>query len=70
MSQNKNDRSRDINVGQYLVAGAAIGVIVFALTSAAVWIGIGAALGVFIAGVWGAIRRRTGDTRGENGRDD
>ncbi len=56
------DQSRsDHDVGRYIVFGAGLGTIVFAITRNAVWIGIGAAVGIFLAGVLSAIAQASGD---------
>jgi hypothetical protein len=49
---------RDLDVGLAIVAGAAIGTLVFVITGNAAWIGLGAALGVSAAGVLGIVRKR------------
>ena len=66
MSQSSNDRSRGIDVGQFLVAGAGFGAVVFAITGNALWIGIGTALGIFVAGILDVLRSGSSDTEGDD----
>ena len=55
MVENDKHRSRDrrteIDVGRYLLFGAMVGTLVFAITQNAVWIGLGACVGILIAGI-------------------
>jgi hypothetical protein len=46
------------DVGTWIVFGAMGGTLVFAITGDALWIGIGAALGILLAGVSGLVRNR------------
>ncbi len=54
-NQDRDGRSR-VDVGRYLVFGAGAGTVVFAITQEAIWIALGACLGIFIAGVVGMSR--------------
>lgn len=57
------DRHPAWDVGTWIVFGAMGGTLVFAITADATWIGIGAALGVLLGGVAGALRRRNDSDR-------
>lgn len=63
MAQNtdRNESRSAYDVGRYLVFGAGLGTVVFALTSNAVWIGIGAALGIVVGGVMTSIGQGSRD---------
>ena len=55
-SQDRGHRSRT-DVGRYIVFGAAAGTVVFAITQEAIWIALGACLGILIAGIVSMSRR-------------
>ena len=60
MVENDQDRRRgrrtDIDVGRYLLFGAMAGTLVFAITQNAVWIGVGACVGILVAGIMSMAR--------------
>jgi hypothetical protein len=55
-------------VGVWTAMGAALGVVVFALTGDAYWIAVGAGVGVALgAGIWGQRSKLSGDTGEDQG---
>jgi hypothetical protein len=66
-----SSRDRGVDVGLFIVAGAAIGSVVFAITQNAGSIGLGAALGVVVGATWDAMRsRKERDRKGMTTHDD
>ncbi len=58
-----DDRHPAWDVGTWIVFGAMAGTLLFAITGNAMWIGIGAAIGILLAGVAGLLRNRKGSDR-------